>query len=318
MKKALYFSLSLLTICNWTGCKDEYEKTPVTTIGFSIPNQPDSYSATIYNAASQEASQNECSVIFTNAEGKTEYQQKQIESMKNLNFDAIIVSPYYMDSLTGQIVEARKNNIPVIFVNTGHAENADACISTDYTSAAQQAAQYLKETKNAGTNYSVFYTIGSVNEETLELLTDGITDFLEAPSYKPDLSNGKARACTNENAARTMARLLLKKAAPNNVEAFIAYDDIAAKGILAAIKEAGKTVGEITLISISGSPDSKHAIKNGELSATIAQSPVQLGAQTIKTAIKLTKKESVDIRTVIPTRLIHSGNIGQFDADNWQ
>lgn len=318
MKKVLYLPLFLLTLYGWTGCKDEYEKTPVTTIGFSTPNLPDSYSATIYNAAFQEALQNECSVIFTNAEGKTGNQQGQIESMKNLNFDAIIISPYQIDSLTQQIEEARKNNIPVVFINTDHTENADACVLTDYTSAAQQAAQYLKETKSSGTNYSVFYTVGSVNEETLELLTGGITETLEPALYKPDLSNGKARACTNENAARTMARLLIKKAAPNNVEAFIAYDDGAAKGILAAIKEAGKTIEEITLISISGSPDSKRGIKNGELNATIAQSPVQLGAEAIKTAIKLIKKQPVDTRTVIPTRLIHSGNIDQFDTDNWQ
>lgn len=307
-KSLLYFLPLLLGI---TSCESE-TTTPKMVVGFSTPNIPSTYNQVIYDTANEIVMSNNINMVLTNASGKISTQRAQLSSMAYQKFNTVIIEPINIDSIYNEIATCKQAGLSVVLLNTTYYEGVDASISADYENAAQQAAGYLATVMPEGADYSIFYTDGTSSANVV-LLTNGIINALDASKYTANLNNGSARYCANEASAKLTASALLRK----NVNAFIAYDDVTAKGIYSALVEAGKE-NDVTLVNISGSPDAKSMIKDGKLDATIAISPAAIGEAIAKTAMALSNKTKTEHSVLVEATLIDENNITEFDINSWE
>lgn len=308
-RKSLLYLLPLLL--GITSCEQETTN-PKMIIGFSTPNIPSTYNQMIYDTADKAVMNGDMSMVLTNATGKISTQKAQLSSMIYQKFNTVIIEPINIDSIYNEIATCKQAGIPVVLLNTAYYEGVDASISADYEDAAQQAAEYLSTAMPNGADYSIFYTDGTSSANVL-LLTNSIVNTLDASKYIPNLNNGSARYCASESSAKLTASSLLRR----NVNAFIAYDDVTAKGIYSALVEAGKE-NDVTLINISGSPDAKSMIKDGKLDATVAISPAAIGEAIAKTAMALANKQETEHSVLVEATLIDKNNISEFDINSWE
>lgn len=308
-KKTFLFFLPFLL--SFMSCEQESTQNKM-VIGFSTPNIPSSYNQVMYNTANDKVRNNGMNMVQTNATGKISTQKAQLASMTYQNFNAIIIEPIDIDSIQNEITACKQAGIPVVLLNTTYNQTIDAIVSADYENAAQQAAEYLKTMMPDGASYSVFYTDGT-SAANVKAMTNSITNTLDANSYTPNLNNGSARYCANESSAQLTAAALLRR----NVNAFITYDDITAKGVYNALNEAGK-VNEVALISISGSPEAKSMIAAGTLDATITISPAELGNAVANVAVALVEKQEIQQTVLVKATLIDKSNINDSDMDSWE
>lgn len=100
--------------------------------------------------------------------------------------------------------------------------------------------------------------------------------------------------------------------ANKDVQVIFAQNDEMALGAAQAVKSAG--LKDIIIIGIDGQPDAHDAIKNGDITATIAQQPAKMGEIAIQAAIDHYQGKKVEKSTVAPIFLVTKENVDQY---NW-
>jgi ribose transport system substrate-binding protein len=89
-----------------------------------------------------------------------------------------------------------------------------------------------------------------------------------------------------------------------NLTAVFASNDNMALGATEALKAAG-VLDDIIMVGFDANPDAADSVMAGEMSATVAQNPYNMGAFGVESAIKLIKGETlpevVDTGTILVT-----------------
>lgn len=85
------------------------------------------------------------------------------------------------------------------------------------------------------------------------------------------------------------------------IQAIFAQNDEMALGAIQAAKSAGKN---IYIVGFDGTADGMKAVESGELGATIAQQPEEMGKIAVSTANKVLKKEKVEAKIPVELKVI--------------
>jgi len=84
-----------------------------------------------------------------------------------------------------------------------------------------------------------------------------------------------------------------------------------------ALKDAGK-LGKIKVVCFDEEPGTLDGIKDGSISATIVQHPYLFGKEAVEMMAKYIRGDKTvvpaDKLKIIPTRIITSSNLGEFQA----
>jgi ribose transport system substrate-binding protein len=101
------------------------------------------------------------------------------------------------------------------------------------------------------------------------------------------------------------------------VIAIMGGNDPTALGALAALKTANRM--DIVIYGVDGSPEAKAAMaEKGPLIGSGAQSPKNIGLESLKLGYKILKGETYDKRIPVPTFLINQDNVSQYGTTGWQ
>jgi len=102
-----------------------------------------------------------------------------------------------------------------------------------------------------------------------------------------------------------------------DLDVFFAINDPSALGALSAVKSAG-LLNQVTIYGVDGAPDAKASIKEGGLTATGAQSPINIGLQSLEVAYRILAGEEVEKEIKVPTFLIDASNVDEYGTEGWQ
>lgn len=94
-------------------------------------------------------------------------------------------------------------------------------------------------------------------------------------------------------------------------------NDPSAIGAIAALLAAKQEEG-IFVYGVDGSPNGKKMVKEGKLTATVAQSPMSIGRTAAEKAYELLEGKPVTHEILVPVELIDSTNVDLFGLDGWQ
>ncbi|MDJ0686537.1 MAG: substrate-binding domain-containing protein [Alphaproteobacteria bacterium] len=221
---------------------------------------------------------------------------------------AMITAAINSTNLLPCLKKARESGIAVVDLDGNldpailEAEGVDITFSigSDNVLAGAQGAEFMVDRLGADATGPVLVIEGLSGNITGEKRARGFADRLGelAPglevvaSLPGDWDRGKAANITNDILTRN----------PNLVGIFAANDGMAL-GAVESVFAAGKG-GDVVIVGVDGNSDAVKSIKDGRLTASVAQLPYLVGKQAVENVKIAAEGGSVEQQIIVPTLVL--------------
>ncbi len=91
-----------------------------------------------------------------------------------------------------------------------------------------------------------------------------------------------------------------------DIKAVFAHNDEMALGALQAIQSSGR---DVLVVGFDGNEDAMTSIRNGNLSATVAQQPEKIGSLAVQAGADVLQGKKVKKKIPVPLKLVTEENI---------
>lgn len=293
----------LLSMLLFISCQ-QHQPQEKYTIAFSQCIGTDAWRQTMLQEMKRELSFHpEIAFLYADAKGNSKQQIQQIETFLKQDIDLLIVSPNEADPLTPIVNSIYQQNIPVIVTDRKTSSNLyNAYVGADNVAIGNLAGKYIANTLKGKGNISIITglkgTSASIEREKglRESLRDHpaikITHVLEG-----DWERAKAR---------TLAQDHLEELASSDL--IFAFNDQMALGVREILQRFDTKANQIIIgvDALPGSGNGLEQINKGYLQASLLY-PTG-GAEAIRTAIAILKKEFYQRDNLLGTLVIDSSN----------
>ncbi|MDR8391725.1 sugar ABC transporter substrate-binding protein [Aliifodinibius sp. S!AR15-10] len=235
--------------------------------------------------------------------------EKQVQIIENLiqrRVDAILLTPSGSSEVVPVILKANNAGIPIINLDTkinmdllkSDGGQIATYIGSDNYEGGRLAGRYLVE--QLGGKGKVAILEGIPGHETADSRQKGFLDGIaEAPGIQVVTSQP---ANWERNMGYTVFQNILQS--HSDLNAVFAANDLMALGAVEAIAASGKNYSDIIVVGFDAHSEAIASIRNGEMDATIAQNPVQIGRMGVLQAYKLLNGGSVPEEITVQIKLI--------------
>lgn len=237
-------------------------------------------------AAKDSASRRNAEVIVLYANDNAALQSRQIRSMIDQKADTILLNPV-SDEVIPAVKEALAAGIPVITVDRSLSDcPVTSDITSDNQAGGEMAAEYLSH---------ILRRKGKVVElegtpQSSAAIGRG-TGFNKRIANYPNIQVIDRRTGRfNQADAKAVFMEILKKR--QEIDGVFAHNDQMILGAIEAAKDAGRDK-DMVFVGFDGTQDAIEAIDRGDLEATVAQKPEEIGRLGVETAIKHIRGETV-------------------------
>ncbi len=246
----------------------------------------------------------ELAVLAPPAETDVATQISQIEDQITKKVEAIIVAPTDVVGLNPTFDKAKAANIPVLFVDTkGDWADALTFIGTNNRNGGKLAGEFICE--QLGNQGKAALITGVMSQQTHIDRIGGAEEALKACGIT-------IVAQQPANSDRALGQTVMENILTANpdVNAVFASNDLMALGAMEAIKAANKA--GIVVIGFDANPDAAASILAGEMTASIAQSPYNMGKYGVEAAVKVLMGETIDTNIDTGTEVVTADNAANF------
>ncbi len=236
-------------------------------------------------------------VIAPPTESDVAAQVSQLEDQLVKGVDAIVVAPTDPEAVNPVLEQAAAEGVPVLFIDTEGILEGATFIGTDNIEGARLASEYICGQVEAGSDVALI--TGIVTQSTGRDRRDGGLAGLEACGL-----NVVAEQTGNWDRAQGQSVMENVLTGNPDLKAVFASNDNMALGATEALKAAG-VLDEIVMVGFDANPDAAESILAGEMRATVAQNPYNMGAFGVESAVKLIQGETlppiIDTGTILVT-----------------
>lgn len=238
-------------------------------------------------------------------------QISQIEDIVAQGVDAIFLNPVDWQAVAPGLMAAKEAGIPIINVDAAvYDEDLVACIvASDNLAAGLVCAEdMLKRLPKGGKAVILGHPTTKTGIDRIANFKATIEKHPEFQIVAEDSSEGQL-----EIAMPKMENII--QAHPD-MNVVMCVNDPTARGVIQALKAAN--MKGVLIYGVDGSPDAKKAIKEGDMTGTAAQSPINIGKIGVEMAYKILAGEKVEKHIPVPVQLITVENVDSFGVDGWQ
>ena len=247
----------------------------------------------------------ELTVLFKDAQNKSEMQQSHVREFIQQRVDAIIISPKEARPLTKPVAEAYDAGIPVIVLDRKIEGDKYTCfIGADNVKIGREAGKYLVEA--LGGKGEIVELKGLMTSTPGQERHNGFMEGIAGSDIK--IIFDADCQWLEPNAQREMKSALSRFP---KIDAVYAHNDPSAHGAYLAARQEGKGREKtIKFIGIDALPhEGVRYVKDGLLTATF-QYPTG-GKEAIETALKILRGEQVDKVITLGTRIFTAETVEQ-------
>ena len=248
-------------------------------------------------------------LISLDPQNSNEKQIAQIEDMISQGIVAMFVNPVDRDGITPGLDKLEEAGIPMFGFDT-EVTDMDKLVTnagSDNYNAGYVCGVDLVEKCPDGGNIIV---LDSPTMQSVVDRTNGFLDAIEGHGFtvaqQIDCMGNQEQGNLNGTDALT--------ACPDAVAIFGGNDPTA----LGAAAAADAAQSSALIYGVDGSPDIKALIAEGKVTGTGAQSPMTIGKTIAELYYKWKAGEEVEARYPIPTFMINSDNIDEYNNGGWQ
>jgi ABC-type sugar transport system substrate-binding protein len=228
----------------------------------------------------------------------------QIEDAVTKGVDGIAIAPTDPAALAPVLQKAIDAGVKVVFIDTKGQNEGVTFIGTNNEAGAKLAGEYMCKTLKSGDKVAILQGIitqstGKARAEGAKagLSACGLNIVAETPA-EWDKAKGQA----------AMEDILTKNP---DLKGVFGSNDNMALGAVQAIKNAGLT-GKILVVGFDANPDAAAAILAGDMNASVAQAPSNMGKLGVENLIKLIQGESIPPVIDTGTELVTKDNADKY------
>jgi ribose transport system substrate-binding protein len=258
----------------------------------------------LLKAIEQTAKTDGATVYSANSKQDAGTELSNIEDMIARSVDALIVQTVNVDALEGDIAKAKAAGIPIYLTSVATDDMSDVLgvAKVDLKKVGALDAGWI-EKDAAGKDVTVGIVAGAPGAAS-DLLVGGFTDAL------PDTAKVVANqpGMFNPVKAQDVAENMIQ-AHPDLDYAFVANEEMAF-----AVRKAFDAAGaeDVRIVSVNGTEEGVAAVKDGRLSATVANSAMTIGQTAVENTIGLLNDDkTVDKIANIPLVLVDRNNVSE-------
>lgn len=305
----LLISLLLLTavLLVVTGCTSASTPIPPTatpppaaplTVGMSLSNLANPFFASMRDGANEAATRLNVTLLVEDAADNADTQAQQIQGLIDQGVGVLLINPVDSDAIVASVEAANAANIPVITIDrSANGGTVLAHIASDNVAGGRMAGNYLAET--LGNTGSIVELTGI---EGTSAARDRGAGFNEAIAAFPEMQViARETANFSREEGQTVFASILE--ANPNIDAVFAHNDEMILGAIEAARAAGR-LGEIKFVGFDAVDDALTALESGDLLATIAQQPAEMGRLGVENAVRALHGESVEASIPVDLALI--------------
>jgi ribose transport system substrate-binding protein len=237
-------------------------------------------------------------VLAPPTESDVAAQIAQIEDQLAKGIKGLVLAPTDPNALAPVVDEAIASKVPVVFVDTKGTNAGVTYIGTDNEAGAALAAKYICDNVPAGSDVALI--TGIVTQSTGKARADGGRTGLTGCGLKI-----VAEQTGEWDRAKGLAVMENIITGNPNIKAVFASNDNMALGATEALKSAG-LLDKVMVVGFDANPDAAASILAGEMKASVAQNPANMGAIGVDSILKLAKGETlppvIDTGTVLVTK----------------
>lgn len=272
-------------------------------LGVSISTTNNPYFVAMKDGLDKFAGEKKVSLKVADAQDDAARQADDIQNFISQNVDAILINPVDSKAVVSSIKAANSANIPVILIDRG-SEGGDVLttVASDNVEAGKMAAEFV--VKELGEKAKAFELSGVPGASAT---VDRGKGFNKIAKTKLDILSSQSANFDRAKALNTAQNMIQGH---KDVQVIFAQNDEMALGAAQAVKSAG--LKDILIVGIDGQPDAHDAIKNGDITATIAQQPAKMGEIAIQAAIDHYQGKKVKKTTVSPIYLVTKETVDQY------
>jgi len=228
----------------------------------------------------------------------------QIEDQIAKGVDGIALAPTDPNALAPVVDAAKAKGIPVVFIDTKGTNEGVTFIGTNNETGAALAADYICKNVPQGSEVAILQ--GIITQSTGQARAAGSKKGLEACGLK--VVSEQPADWDRAKGQSVMENVLTGNP---NIKAVFASNDNMALGAVEALKAADK-LKDVIVVGFDANPDAAASVIAGEMSATVAQAPKNMGALGVENALKLKKGETIEPVIDTGTLLVTKENAEQF------
>ncbi|MCY6485197.1 ribose ABC transporter substrate-binding protein RbsB [Clostridium aestuarii] len=299
MKRSIKRILSVLTLVfllgGLIGCAqkgDVKEKGEETVkgdkIGVVLSTLNNPFFVSMKEGAEAKAKELGYELVVLDSQNDAAKERSNVEDLVQQGIKVLIINPTDSDAVANSVNVANDAKIPVITVDRkSNGGEVISHIASDNIKGGEMAGNFILEQLKDKKEIKVIEIQGlpgaSATRERgkgFHNVVDGKTNIKVVASQAADFDRTKGL---------TVMENIIQ--AQSDFDAVFAHNDEMALGAVKALKTANKN---IIVVGFDGNADAKDAIQKGDMSATIAQQPKQMGSTAIENAIKVAKGETVE------------------------
>ncbi|GAB6989946.1 ribose ABC transporter substrate-binding protein RbsB [Paenibacillus pini] len=302
MKKLSLILMSLMLIII-TGCSLEppgWAKPKATSnlnemkIGLSISTLNNPFFVSLKDGVVAEAKKQGLKVIVVDAQNDSAKQSNDVDDLIQQGVNALLINPTDSSAISTVVQTANTLGIPVITLDRS-ADKGDikALVASDNVKGGKMAADYIVE--QLGKRAKVIELEG----------VPGASATRERGKGFHQVADSQLKVIEKQSADfdRTKGLNVMENLLQGNpdVQAVFAHNDEMALGAIEAIRSSGKN---IPVVGFDGNEDALKSIKEGKLTATVAQQPDLIGQLAIRAAKDVLQGKTVEKTIPAPLKLV--------------
>jgi len=264
-------------------------------IGLALSTQNNPFFVELKDGAQKAADSAGVQLVVVDAQDDPARQISSVEDLIQKRVSVILLNPTDSSALAGAVQSAQRANIPVITLDRG-VDGAEVAshIASDNIAGGKMAADFLAKQLNGKGN--IIELQGVAGTSAARERGKGFDDEIATTGMKV-----VAQQPANFDRAQGLSVSENLLQGNSDVQAIFAQNDEMALGAVQAL--AGKNK-KVLVVGFDGTPDGKKAVQDGQMAATVAQQPEEIGRLGVETAKKLVDKQSVDKSIAVPLKLL--------------
>lgn len=238
-------------------------------------------------------------------------QMNQIQEFIDMQVDAIFLNPVDWRLIKPSLEAAARAGIPVINVDAPVYDlDLVAClVTTDNILAGKLLAGDLMRRRDRA-------RIAILDHLSAKSAIDRASAFAETLGTGGEY-NIVARYSSDGNIEQALIGMETILRSVPRVDVVFATNDPSAMGAIAAL-DAASAAGSILVYGVDGAPYAKKMIADGKMTATAAQSPVEIGRAAADVAYRILSGRPVERTVLVAPFLIDADNVDRYGVNGWQ
>lgn len=298
-------SVFLLTACSleppeWAKSTKEMDIEDI-TIGLSVSTLNNPFFVSLKDGIIAAAEENGMKTIVVDAQDDSATQVSGVEDLIQQGVDILLINPTDSAAISTAVEYANSVGIPVITLDrSSDSGDVVTLVASDNEAGGQMAAEYITEL--LGENAIVAELEGTPGASATRERGAGFHSIADEKLQIVSKQTGDFDRTKGLNVMENMIQ------GNGNIQAVFAHNDEMALGALEAINSAGK---DLIVIGFDGIDDALASIRNGHLTATVAQQPVLMGEMAVQAAIDYIQGKEVEKVIAAPLKLVTKDTVDQ-------